>query len=340
MIASLAAIVLASSIAAGQNPGWPTTMDALRKAWRLEPVDEARRGVWQSRMLSSGAQRILVGTDSAKDGSVRSLEWTAETGVRAHDIPDDAFWAILDGTSNDAEWTETDPDALPKAFLKGMRESASQGFLCRSCKPRLAAATFTRHGATGLRLAPLGQAAPAVAVGLANGVTENGLRSLAAQRKLSVDVANPCADKAGVCGMELSGSDGQKWSFSRRDGKSAWDRLEASYQAGAWWSPEWDWDSVRIHAPREFQTVIGAWVGSEADVLAEKLLAPIEPILAFPVSSWKARELAGMRVQQLSDSVAKLPNPPASLLLARSDRLEVRIDEFGRRIVRIGEPSR
>lgn len=340
MTAWLAAVALASSLASGQNPGWPSTMDALRKLWRLEPADEARRGVWQSRKLSGGAQRVLVATDSAKDGSVRSLEWTAETGVRAHDLPDDVFWAILDGTSNESEWTETDPDALPKAFLKGMREPASQGFLCRSCKPRLAAATFARHGATGLRIAPLGQAAPTASVGLADGVTENGLRSLAAQRKLSVDVVNPCLDKAGVCGMELSGPDGQKWSFSRRDGKSAWDRLEASYQAGAWWSPEWDWDSVRIHAPREFQTVVGAWVGSQADILAVKLLSPIEPILAFPVSSWKARELPGMRVQQLSDSVAKLPKPPASLLLAGSDRLEARIDEFGRRIVRIGESSR
>lgn len=335
MIAAMAAVAIAAILPAGQNPGWPATMEALRKAWRLEPADEARRGIWHSRKLSSGARRILVATDSSKDGSVRSLEWTAETGVRSHDLPDEAFWAILDGTSNDAEWTETDPDALPKPFLKGMREPASQGFLCRSCRPRLAAATFARHGATGLRIAPLGQTAPPAGVGLAGGVTEDGLRSLAAQRKLSVDVANPCLDKAGVCEMELSGPDGQKWSFSRRDGKSPWNRLEASYQAGAWWSPEWDWDSVRIHAPREFQTVVGAWIGSEADMLAEKLLSPVEPVLAFPVSSWKARELPGMRVQALSDSVAKLPKPPASLLLARSDRLEVRIDEFGRRIVRI-----
>lgn len=335
MIASALAAAIAGVFAAGQNPGWPSSMASLRKAWRLEAADEARRGLWESRLLSAGARRILVRADSAKDGSVKAVEWTAESGVRGDDLPDDAFWTILDRTSDDAEWTETDPDALPKAFLKGMDEPASQGFLCRSCKPRLAAATFNRSGATGLRIAPVASPTTQVSVGLAQGITEAGLRSLAAQRSLSVDAANPCADKAGVCAIELSGPSGQKWSFTRRDGKSAWNRLEASYLAGPWWSPEWDWDSVRLHSPREFQTVIGAWIGSEADMLAERLLSPIEPVLAFPVSSWKQRELPGLRVQALADSISRLASPSASLLFAATDRLEARIDEFGRRKVRL-----
>lgn len=317
-------------------PGWQSTMDGLRRNWSLAPADAARRDLWISRKLSKGPVGILVRADSAKDGTVRSVEWSAETGVRSHDLPDETFWAILDGTSLDVEWTETDPDGLPKSYLKTLDASPAQAFLCRGCKPRLAATTFARHGATTLRIAPVADAATTISVGLAAGITEDGLRSLAAQRGLSIDAANPCRDKSGICTMEFSGPAGQKWTVSRNDGKSSWSHLEASYQAGAWWSPEWDWDSLRIQSPREFKSVIGDWIGSEADVLAEKLLSPVEPILAFPVSSWKAREIPGLRVRQVSDSVAKLAGPPSGLVLASTDRLSVQIDAFGRRIVKLG----
>jgi len=324
----------------GASSGWPSNMAALRKGWNLVPADAARRGLWECRKLSKGSDRVLVRADSAKDGSVRSLEWSAESGVKQTDLPDDVFWSILDGASQNAEWTEADPDGLPGSFLRTMEEPASQGFLCRTCKPRLVAATFARHGATGLRIAKMTESVPTISVGLSPGITEDGLRSLAGQRKLSVDVANPCKDKGGVCTMELGGSAGQKWIFTRVDGESPWTGLEASYQAGAWWSPEWDWDSLRIQSPREFGTVVGAWIGSQADMLAQNLFAPVEPVLAFSVSSWKNRELPGMRVQAVSDSIAKLPRPPASLSLARSDRLVVGIDEFGRRIAKLGTAAK
>jgi hypothetical protein len=71
--------------------------------------------------------------------------------------------------------------------------------------------------------------------------------------------------------------------------------------------------------------------------MANKLLKPVESVLAFTVSHWKSRELPGLRVRQVSDSVARLPAPPSNLALAETDRLVVRIDAFGRRIISIGE---
>jgi len=334
LLASLACASFASV------PGWPSDMNSLRTAWNLVPADAARRGLWECRKLSKGPNHVLVRADSSKDGSLRSLEWTAESGIAPTDLPEDVFWSILDGASQNAEWTEADPDILPKTFLRTLEEPASQGFLCRSCRPRLVAATFARHGATGLRIASMPESVPTFSVGLAPGITEDGLRSLAAQRKLSVDVANPCKDKGGVCSMELGGPSGQKWVFTRERGDAAWTGLDASYQAGAWWSPEWDWDSLRIHSPREFGNVVGTWIGSQADMLADNLLAPIEPILAFPVSSWRRRELHGLRVQAISDSIAKLPRPPAALTLARTDRLVAKIDEFGRRTLKLGDRAK
>lgn len=337
-LASFAALVcFAIQGSPAASPGWASNTSQLRRAWNLKPADPVRPDLWLCQSLTKGSDRILVRIDSAKDGSVKSLEWLAESGVRAQDLGDDAFWAILDGTSLDAEWTEADPDILPKSFLKSLDVSPSQGFLCRACKPRLVAATLTRHGATGIRIAPLAEASLPLSVGLAAGVTEDGLRSLAAQKNLIIEVANPCRDKRGICSMQMSGDAGQKWTFRRRDGKSAWSRLEATYQAGAWWSSEWDWDSLRIESPREFKSVIGEWIGSEADVVASKLLSPIEPVLGFSVAAWKSRELPGLRVRQVSDSIARLPAPPSSLVLARSERLDFEIDAFGRRIVKIGE---
>jgi hypothetical protein len=288
--------------------------------------------------LSKGPQRLLLRADSSKDGTVKSVEWMAETGVQARDIDDERFWSILDATSGDAEWTEADPAGLPKSFLKSLDASPSQGFLCRSCKPALVAATLARHGATGLRIAKLSESSSPAFVGLAAGITDDGLRSMAAQQKLSIDVANPCQDKNGMCTIEMSGEGGRKWTFRRRDGNAPWSRLEASYQAGAWWSSEWDWDSLRIQSPRDFKSVIGEWIGSEADVVASKLLVPVESVLGFTVSNWKTRELPGLRVRQVSDSVSKLAAPPNSLVLARTERLDFEIDAFGRRIVNIGEP--
>lgn len=336
VLAIATGVSLAGAVSAPAS-GWNPDMDALRKAWKLVPADPARPDLWESRKWPGGTRRLLVRADSARDGAVRSVEWSAEEGVRALDIDDESFWSILDAFSGDAEWAESDPDGLPKSFLRGLDVAPSQGFVCRSCKPRLVAATLTRHGATGLRIAKLAEPAAPITVGLAAGLTDDGLRSLAAQQKLSIDVANPCRDKNGICTMEMSAEGGRKWIFRRRDGASPWTRLEASYQAGAWWSPEWDWDSLRLQSPREFKSVVGDWIGSEADVVASKLLAPVESVLGFSVSHWKARDLPGLRVRQVSDSVARLAAPPKALVLARTDRLEFGIDPFGRRIVNLGE---
>ncbi len=316
--------------------GWPADLASLHTTWDLRLADPARPDLWECQKLSSDTQRVLLRVDRASSGSLRAVEWSSETGVRARDLADETFWSILDAFARDAEWTETDPDGLPKSFRRTLDAPPSQGFLCRSCHPRLAAATVTRHGTTVLKIAPLTDPVPPTVAGLAAGLTDEGLRSLANQQKLSVDVLNPCQDKQGSCSMELSGTDGRKWTFSRNDGSSPWSRLTASYQAGPWWSPEWDWDSLRLHAPREFRNVVHEWISSEADLVAERLLSPLEPALAFPLSAWKARALPGLRVAQVADSVARLSAPPRGLVLARIPNLDFEIDAFGRRIVRIG----
>jgi len=317
--------------------GWPVSMDALRKRWTLQAVPAPRAGVWVSPIWSKGDQRVLVRPDSAKDGSVRSLSWWAESGPREIDLPEDAFWGILDALSGNEEWTETDPDALPQAFLKGMEATAAQGFVCHACAPNLAAATWVSHGTTRLRVATLGAAAHARVAepGLAKGVTTEGLRSLARQRGLQIGMVNPCKGGSGECVLELTASKGQRWVFRRASSNAAWDRMEATWQGGAWWSPEWNWDSLRTASGNEFADLIGAWVSADADLAARNLLGPIEPVLSFPVSAWLSRSLPGMDFKRLSDSLAKQPTPAAGFELVRGPKFKASVDAMGRRRMEI-----
>jgi hypothetical protein len=280
---------------------------------------------------------VLVRADSAKDGSVRFLSWWGESGPRETDLPEEAFWGILDGLSGNQEWTETDPDALPAAFLKGMEATAAQGFLCHTCVPNLAAATWVSHGTTRLRIGALG-AVPHAKIaepGLAKGVTTEGLRSMARQRGLEVASVNPCKGGGGDCVMELTAPKGQRWVFRRTGATNSWDRLEATWQGGPWWSPEWSWDSLRSDNPREFADLLGAWIAADADLAARNLLGPVEPVLSFPMSAWLARSLPGMDFKKLSDSLSKLPTPAPGFDFVRGAKLKASVDPMGRRRLEI-----
>ena len=322
---------------AAHAAGWPANLDGFRHDWKLSPLAVPRQGTWESGLLSTDTSRILVRPDRLADGKVSSVEWWAERGARDRDLPDDAFWSILDGLSGNKEWTEADPDALPSDFSKGMEKDAAQGFLCRTCEPQLVAATWVSHGTTRLRTGRIETAkrdnGPP---GLAPGITESGLRSLAGQSGLGIAAANPCRVGDGACTLVLSGPKGQKWVFKRGSGQAAWSSVEATFQAGPWWSPEWNWDSLRIENRKEFANTLAEWLSADADVAARTLLGPIEPVLSFPVSAWISRTLPGLRFPALGDSLSRLAAPPSNLDLARTPTLLATIDAFGRRTIRLG----
>jgi len=317
--------------------GWPSTMDGFRHGWGLSAVSSSRRGVWMAGPLSADTARILVRPDSLRDGALEGVDWWAEHAGRETDLPDDVFWSILDGLSAGSEWTEYDPDALPSEFLATMPEKPAQGFLCRSCAPPLAAATWVSSGSTRLRTGrTTTPKAPPPPPGLASGITAKGLRSLASDRGLGLESATPCRGGTGECALEFSGPKGQRWTFRRASGGSPWSSVEATVQAGPWWSPQWNWDSLRIASRREFANTLSEWLGADADVSARNLLGPIEPVLNFPVSAWFGRTLPGLHFEALGDSLSRIEVPPSNLELVRTPTLQVSIDAFGRRIVRVG----
>jgi len=317
--------------------GWPSTMDGFRHAWGLSAAVSPRRGVWETGLLSADTARILVRPDSLRDGSLQGVDWWAERAGPERDLPDDVFWRILDGLSAGSEWTESDPDALPPEFLATMPGKPAQGFLCRSCAPPLAAATWVSSGSTRLRTGRTSSPkAPPPPPGLASGITGKGLRSLASDRGLELESATPCRGGTGECALAFSGPKGQRWVFHRASGESPWSSVEATLQAGPWWSPQWNWDSLRIASRREFANTLTEWLGADADVSARNLLGPIEPVLNFPVSAWLARTLPGLRFDALGDSLSRLEVPPSNLDLVRTPTLQLSIDAFGRRIVRVG----
>jgi hypothetical protein len=332
---AIAAFGLGTAAFAG---GWPASMDGFRHSWKLSALSLPRQGVWESGLLSSDTARVLVRPDPLSGGEIRSMEWWAERGARDRDLPDETFWNILDGLSGNKEWTESDPDALPADFAKGMEKVPAQGFLCRSCDPQLVAATWVSHGTTRLRTGRIdAHARPAGVPGLAQGITEAGLRSLAGQKGLAIASANPCRVGDGSCTLELSGPKGQKWVFQRRSGDASWSTVEATVQAGPWWSPEWNWDSLRIESRKELANTLAEWLSADADVAARNLLGPIEPVLSFPVSAWISRTLPGLRFAALGDSLSQLAAPPPNLELVRTPTLSATIDAFGRRTIRVGK---
>lgn len=329
-------ILLLAMVAQGAPLTWPARPQELVGMFQAQPRGGARSGTMVARKLSHGDQVVQYRL-GLQGSTLLWMDWFSEIGARDQNIPEEAFWSILDGLSGNEEWTETDPDALPKDFTKQMEAVPAQGFVCHSCDPNLAAATWVSNGITRLRVAPLGKARAARigSPGLADGISSDGLRSLARQRSLTIVSSNPCRKSKGDCSLELGGPKGQKWVFTRSEGKSSFDRMEAVWQNGPWWSKEWNWDSLRRADPREFPELVANWIAADADYSARTLLGPVEPVLSFPVSAWIDRSLPGMALDRLPDSVARSPYPPASVEFVRGAHLRAGADAMGRRRVEL-----
>ena len=310
----------------------------LRKSWGLQPADPSRPGLWKTRGGSSPA--ILVRADTTSSGEVLRTEWSAENGLREVDIPEERFWAILDGFAKGQEWIETDPDALPATPFTPPSSQLAQGFRCPSCRPPLVAATWSPHGGTRLLVGRVKAPRKAPRLSVSESVTEDGLLSLASQQGLSLASKNPCREGVGSCTLELDGPKSEHWRFARTDAASPWKLAEASFVSNAWWNPEWDWDSLRIAAPREFRLVLENWLNAELDVDGARLLRPLEPILLLSVAEWNSRTLPGLSVGTIVDRLVTMPSAPSAIVLCETSDFTISIDTFGRRKLELREAPR
>lgn len=322
-------MILATWILAASLLG-SSEFSQFRKTWALQPADPARPGLWRARGSTPGSS-LHVRVDTAAGGELLRLEWSAESGVRETDIPEEAFWSILDGLSQGREWVETDPDALPSGAIPLPAARIAQGFRCPSCQPPLVAATWNPHGGTRLLIARTDRAKRPPSLDVTESVSEDGIRSLARQQALGVESSNPCKDGIGACSLDLSGSRGERWSFARGGSQQAWHLADASFPGPPWWNPEWDWDSLRIESPREFRLILKNWLDAEIDVDGARLLRPLEPILAMGVSDWTSRTLPGIDPGPTIDRLIKLSSPPSALVICETPSFRLSVDTFGRR---------
>lgn len=316
------------------------TPQAQLQAWQLVPADSARPGLLCSRPLSQGRVQTLARLDTA-GGVLQGIAWHAEQGVVRRDLPDEAFWAILDGTGT-GDWVEAEPGTLPTGLLARLESPPGQAFLCRSCEPVLAATTHVWNRTTSLTISRLEAAEHPAAErhGWSSDLSEFGLRSTAGQAGLLFAGANPCREGGGSCTLEFRDSaSGARWKWTRSRGNETWLQLEASFPGNAWWSPQWDWDSLRADSPRDFQLLLRNWLDAELDVDVRKLLGPFEPVLAAPLSSWNARRLPGLDLSTLVAQLAEAAAPPSGFVLAEAPGMRLAIEPTGRRtLVLKGRP--
>lgn len=329
------ALLVAAAIAAPQSE-----FAQLRRVWNLQPADPARPGLWRAK-TKPGEPATFVRVDTGKRGELLRSEWSAESGTRDVDLPEETFWAILDGFSAGKDWIETDPDALGDTPFSVPRQQLAQGFRCSGCRDGLVAATWSPYGGTRLLVARSNKVRHPAKLALSPAVTESGIRSLASQQGLSIDAPNPCRDGGQSCSLELVGSRGERWRFARPSQNAPWRLLDASFTGNAWWNPDWDWDSLRIEAPREFRLVLKNWLDAEVDVDGARLLRPIESILEASVSDWTSRSLAGLDVAPVVDRISGMSSPPSALVLCETPSFRLSVDVFGRRKLELLEaPSR
>lgn len=318
--------VLIAALAASATSEFAQT----RKAWSLQPADHARPGLWRARGGANGAT-LLVRIDTTAVGEIVRWEWSAEIGPRETDLPEDAFWSILDGIAQGREWIETDPDALPSKSFTAPTAQLAQGFRCPSCRPPLVAATWSPHGGTRLLISRSESSRRAPTIDVAEFVTEDGIRSLLRQQGLSLESSNPCKGGDEACTLEAGGARGEHWVFSRDAKSRGWHLAEATFPGPPWWNPEWDWDSLRIESPREFRLMLKNWLDAEIDVDGARLLRPIESILGASVSDWTSRSVRGLDPGPAIDRLAKASTPPSAIVICETPEFRLSVDTFGRR---------
>jgi len=335
MIAAMAALAI---LVAG-----PQEARAFRKAWGLTPADPARPGLWKARPTKDEpGLTVLVRLDTTAGGAWSRCEWSAESGRKESDLPEARFWSVLDGLSDNREWVETDPDALPEGVFATPRSELAQGFRCPACDPVLVAATWSPHGGTRLLVGRVGSDAPALPLRLdvSASIREDGLFSLARQKGFTVSGVNPCREGGGTCALEMSGGNGERWQLGRADGASAWHLRSASFPGTAWWNPEWDWDSLRTESPREFRLMLRNWLDAELDVIGAKLVRPLEPVLSAGASDWNARRIPGLDAGPVVDRLSGQASAPSSVVLCEGAGLRVSVDGFGRRTIELVEDKK
>lgn len=307
---------------------------AIKRSWGLVPADPARSGLLKARSLKGEGVDILVRLDTTVSGGLRRIEWSAETRKREVDLPEERFWAVLDGLSGGKEWIETDPDLLPEGVFETPAASLAQGFRCVDCKPQMVAATWSPHGGTRLLVGAVSAPRTKARFAILEGATEEGIASMANQRSLGVEGRNPCREGAGSCSFTLTGTKGERWMLSRLSGTEPWRLVEASYPGSAWWNPEWSWDSLRQESPREFALILRNWLDAELDVIGARLIRPLEPVLAAGTSDWTSRAVPELDLAPVVTELVKLSIPPGPLVLCEGRDLRVSIDGFGRRSIR------
>ena len=322
-------LLVASLVASSDN------LSKLRKSWNLVPADPSRPGLMLARGLHSGGIDLLARVDTTAAGELLRCEWSAESGKREVDLPDDKFWSILDGFSSGKEWVETDPDALPDGVFEPPKSKLAQGFRCPACTPALVATTWSPFGATRLLVARALTPKAPPRLDVSPGVTEEGILSLARQRGFGVDGRNPCREGAGSCSLGLTGLAGEYWRFGRSSGSSSWVLERAGFSGSPWWNPDWSWDSLRTESPREFQLVLRNWLDAELDVIGAKLVRPLEPILSAGTADWNARTLNDLNLAPTLAKLVPLSSAPSSVILCEGKSLRVSIDAFGRRSLEI-----
>lgn len=328
MILSLVLAGLAAAPSA-RTEGFP----AIRRSWGLTIADPARPGLLKARPLKGESVDVLVRLDTTSSGGLRRTEWSAESRKREVDLPEDRFWAVLDGLSGGKEWIETDPDLLPEGVFEPTSSALAQGFRCVDCTPQLVAATWSPHGGTRLLVGAVAAPRAKARFAILEGATEEGIASMAAQRSLGVEGRNPCREGSGSCSFTLTGAKGERWMLSRLSGSDSWRLLEASYPGSSWWNPEWSWDSLRQESPREFALILRNWLDAELDVIGARLIRPLEPVLAAGTSDWTARAVPELDLAPIVTELARMSIPPGPLVLCDGRDLRVAIDGFGRRTI-------
>lgn len=334
--ALLAALLCAGAL---QAAPWPRTTHEVAndRALDLSPADEARPGLLVSATLSPAGTRVLCRAETGRDGHVVALDWSAESGAREVDLPDDAFWAILDHYAEGGEWLERAPSSLTAAQRALFPAGAAQAFALAN--GRLLAATNAPSGATRLRVAFMGtRTAEHRPVFTLLPFKAFDLPGAALVSRI------PCRSKGGACEERWRGKNGADWTLRRTHPDSSWQSLRYVAHEAPWWDG-FDWDSLRRETPqRDFRLLLTNWIGTQGDLLIAQLLEEAQPLFAFGVEDWRRRRLAGLDPARLADSLTGLPSPPARLIIYRSQtgrqHAEVGFDLDGRRWVEVTRPAR
>jgi hypothetical protein len=278
------------------------------------PADSARPGLWDCRRLGKDSLRVLA---RLLDGGI--LEWSAERGLQAEDLPEEAFWKILDAFAGEqGEWLEREPASMGKETAR-FPEALEQAFECRNCPQPLIAGTAGK-GATRLMISLRAGDATAVSRTLA-------LRRFAQAdpRDFPVLASMPCRIKGGACQDVRLGPGGARWTFRRTRPDSDWESLRVEWQ-GRPLGDSVSLDGLREDMPpKEFRMLLGNWLESEGDLFLVNVIAPGQPFLTASPDDWRRHRLRGFRTERLLAQLENAHAVPSSVLLYQDETCRIGI---------------